>query len=50
MTTRYNVSLLSNEQQDRLVELTGQLNEGIPLLFTEQEELEDLMQACLETY
>jgi hypothetical protein len=32
MTTRYNVSLLSNGQQERLVELTEHLNEGIPLM------------------
>ena len=50
MTTRYNVGLLSDVQQDRLVELTELVNEGIPLLSTEQEELEDIMQACLETY
>lgn len=50
MTTRYNTSLLSLDQQERLIELTEQLNGGIPLLAAEQEELDSIMQACLETY
>lgn len=50
MTTRYNTSLLSQPQQERLVELTEQLNEGIPLLADEQEELDGIMQDCLETH
>jgi hypothetical protein len=50
MTSRYNVNLLPPDKQERLVELTEHLNEGIPLMTSEQEELEAIMQLCLEEY